>query len=271
MAKYKCKSLGVCDKANAAEVFDRTAGDDLKCPGCSSPLVAVDGPASGGGGAGSGGGGKTPLIAGAVAALVLLAGGGYYLTQGGKKATAPAAAPVQESLASAPVSAPTPASASASAAIPVVTPASASAVTAAPAASGIAPSDLETEKLRRAGQSKLTTGDAAGAEQASNRAAVNEMLKLAIAKMSQGKLAEAEKELLAARERDPKQSLVSYNLAVLRLRQGRKDDALKEFEASFMAGFNHFNQMDQDKDLDDLRKDARFRDLIAQYRNKPSQ
>jgi tetratricopeptide (TPR) repeat protein len=252
MAKYKCKSLGVCEKATAAEIFDRTAGDDLKCPSCGSPLLPLDTPASGGGRS------KTPLIAGAVAALALLGVGGYYLTAGRTK-TPETPAPAQES----------PASASAVAAsvpAPVAAPASAPVVAAPTAASGIAPSEAETKALRKDSQDKLTAGDAASAEQAGNKAAANEMLKLAIAKMSQGKLDDAEKELLAARERDPKQSLVSYNLAVLRLKQGRKDDALKEFEASFMAGFNYFNQMDQDTDLDNLRKDPRFNDLIAQYR-----
>jgi tetratricopeptide (TPR) repeat protein len=252
MAKYKCKSLGVCEKATAAEIFDRTAGDDLKCPSCSSPLVPLDTPAGGGSRS------KTPLIAGAVAALALLGGGGYYLTAGRTKA--PETPPlVQESPASA-------AAVAVAASVPVLAPASAPVVAAPTAASGIAPSEAETKALRKDSQDKLTAGDAASAEQAGNKAAANEMLKLAIAKMSQGKLEDAEKELLAARERDPKQSLVSYNLAVLRLKQGRKDDALKEFEASFMAGFNYFNQMDQDTDLDILRKDPRFNDLIAQYR-----
>ena len=75
---------------------------------------------------------------------------------------------------------------------------------------------------------------------------------------------------MAARERDPKQSLVSYNMAVLRLKQGRKDEALKELEASFMDGFSYFDQMDKDTDLDGIRKDARFNDLVAIYRNKSS-
>jgi tetratricopeptide (TPR) repeat protein len=251
MAKYKCKSLGVCDKANAAEIFDRTAGDDLKCPGCSSPLVPLDTPASGGGSS------KMPLIAGTVAALALLGGGGYYFTAGRTKAPE-TPAPVQESSASAATAASVPA--------PVAVPASAPVAVVPTAAAGIAPSEAETKVLRQASQNELTAGNAASAEQAGNKAAANEMLKLAIAKMSQGRLDDAEKELLAARERDPKQSLVSYNLAVLRLKQGRKDDALKEFEASFMAGFSHFNQMDQDTDLDGLRKDPRFNDLVAQYR-----
>ena len=62
----------------------------------------------------------------------------------------------------------------------------------------------------------------------------------------------------------------AVSLAVLRLKQGRRDDALKEFEASFMAGFSHFDKMDQDPDLDGLRKDARFTELVAQYRNAPA-
>jgi len=35
-----------------------------------------------------------------------------------------------------------------------------------------------------------------------------------------------------------------------------------------MAGFSYFDKMDQDSDLDVMRKDARFNVLVAQYRNK---
>ena len=92
------------------------------------------------------------------------------------------------------------------------------------------------------------------------------MLKLAIAKMAQGKLDEAEKVLLESRAKSPTQPLIAYNLAVLRLKQGRREDALKEFEASFVAGFRYFDEMDRDKDLDNLRKDLRFTKLVALYR-----
>ena len=242
MAKYKCKQLGVCDKADTGEIFDLAPGADQKCPGCGVLLTPIDFPTSS----------KPPkmaLIAGAAAVVALLAGGGYYLTAG--RAKAPEVSPPAEV-----VVAPTP------------MPAPAASQAAAP---GIAPTEAETKALRQDGEKKLTSGDAASAEQAGNKAAANEMLKLAIAKMAQGKLNEAEADLLAARERDPKQSLVSYNLAVLRLKQGRKDDALKEFEASFMAGFSYFDKMDQDSDLDVMRKDARFNTLVDQYRNKKSE
>ncbi|MBT9499165.1 MAG: tetratricopeptide repeat protein [Zoogloea sp.] len=246
MAKYKCPTLGDCDKANSGEIFERAPGEELKCPACGTLLDPVATP--GGSGGGGGGGSKTLLIAAGAAAVLILAGGGYYFTA--KPAKAPEPSPItQEAAAPAPAPAPV----------------------AAPATnSGIPPSEAETQKLREESQAKLVSGEAASAEQAGSKAAANEMLKLAIAKMAQGKLEDAEKDLLEARARDPKQSLVSYNLAILRLKQGRKDDALKEFEASFMAGFNYFDKMDQDTDLDALRKDSRFTDLVAQYRNKPT-
>lgn len=246
MAKYKCPTLGDCDKANSGEIFERAPGEELKCPACGTLLDPVATP--GGSGGGGGGGSKTLLIAAGAAAVLILAGGGYYFTA--KPAKAPEPPPItQEAAAPAPAPAPV----------------------AAPATnSGIPPSEAETQKLREESQAKLVSGEAASAEQAGSKAAANEMLKLAIAKMAQGKLEDAEKDLLEARARDPKQSLVSYNLAILRLKQGRKDDALKEFEASFMAGFNYFDKMDQDTDLDALRKDSRFTDLVAQYRNKPT-
>lgn len=248
MAKYKCPTLGDCDKANSGEIFERAPGEELKCPACGTLLDPVATP--GGSGGGGGGGSKTLLIAAGAAAVLILAGGGYYFTA--KPAKAPEPSPItQEAAAPAPAPAPAP--------------------VAAPATnSGIPPSEAETQKLREESQAKLVSGEAASAEQAGSKAAANEMLKLAIAKMAQGKLEDAEKDLLEARARDPKQSLVSYNLAILRLKQGRKDDALKEFEASFMAGFNYFDKMDQDTDLDALRKDSRFTDLVAQYRNKPT-
>lgn len=253
MAKYKCPTLGDCDKANSGEIFERAPGEELKCPACGTLLDPVATPGGSGGG-GGGGGSKTLLIAAGAAAVLILAGGGYYFTA--KPAKAPEPPPItQEAAAPAPAPAPTPAPA------PVAAPAT---------NSGIPPSEAETQKLREESQAKLVSGEAASAEQAGSKAAANEMLKLAIAKMAQGKLEDAEKDLLEARARDPKQSLVSYNLAILRLKQGRKDDALKEFEASFMAGFNYFDKMDQDTDLDALRKDSRFTDLVAQYRNKPT-
>lgn len=244
MTKYKCPTLGDCERANTGEVFERAPGEDLKCPGCATLLEPQRQAEPGR---------KRPLalVAGIGAAVVLLAaGGGYaYLKQ------APADAVVAQA---APEAAPAPEAAASPAA-----PASAAAPQ---AAGGIAPDENDTAVLRRESEARLRDGQAQAAEAAGSKAAANEMMKLAIAKMAQGKLDEAEKELEAARARAPQQPLVYYNLAVLRLKQDRTDDALKQFEASFMAGFDHFNEMDSDPDLAVLRADPRFGDLVKKYR-----
>lgn len=243
MAKYQCPTLGDCERANTGEVFEREPGEDLKCPGCSTLLepkitAGRQGPRLG----------AVPLAIAAVL-VVLVAGGGYVYYQQGAQETVvaqatgePAPAASVEALASAP----------------------------APAAGerqvGIAPSAEETAVLRREGESQLVDGKAAEAEAAGSKAAANEMLKVAIAKMAQGKLDDAEKELAAARERAPQQPLVYYNTAVLRLKQARTEEALKQFEAAFMAGFSHFKEMDADTDLDALRADPRFAELVKKYR-----
>jgi tetratricopeptide (TPR) repeat protein len=248
MAKYKCHTLGDCDRANAGEVFERSPGEDLHCPGCATPLEPVVTAQPDG----TGNKKMIPVVAGVVV-LALLAGGGYLYS---KRAPVPAVAvdpapTVAAAVVPVPVAAPVPALAT---------------VPASPA--GMAPSDVETRALRLEGEAQLAGGDAQNAANASSRAAVNELLKVAIAHMAQGKLADADKDLAQARERGPKEPLVYYNMAILRLKQGRTDDAMKEFEASFMAGFNHFDKLAEDHDLDDLRKTPQFAALLKQYDSK---
>lgn len=244
MAKYKCPTYGDCEKANAGEVFERSPGDDLKCPECSTLLVMQ------GGAAPASGGGKFPrgaVIAAVTGVLVLAAGAGGYWYM---KRPIMAVATVIE-------------------ATPQLVETVQSAVELGKSAM-LSPDDAQTKALRIEGDQKLASGDASGAEVASSKAAANEMLKAAISKMAQGKLAEAEKELLEARARDPRNVLVSYNMAVLRLKQSRMDDALNEFETSFSDGFSYFDQMAQDHDLDAVRKDKRFQDMVIRYQGQKS-
>jgi hypothetical protein len=249
MPNYKCPSVGDCDKANTGEVFVRTPAEDLRCPECSTLLVLQKSP----------GGEKTAsnvkLIAGAVAAVIVIVagvGGGFYYK---KSHAATDAATAAVPAAAAPASSP--------ALVAATEPASAST---AASAGGIAPSDAEITMQRKDSDTKLSQGDAQGAESASNQVAAKEMVKVAIAQMSQGKLGEAEKQLDDAAVRDPKQSLVYYNMGVLRLKQGRTDDALKQFEASFLNGFTYFDEMQKDPDLDAIRQDPRFIALVKKYR-----
>jgi tetratricopeptide (TPR) repeat protein len=252
MPKYKCPSVGDCDKANTGEIFERTAAEDIRCPECSTLMVLQDqnkptSPANP----------KIIAIA-AVAVFVVVAGvgGGLYY----KKSHAFAATEIAAAATGTAASAPAPAT--------PVTPVAVAQPASAPAGNGggIAPSDTEITAQRKDSDTKLSQGDAQGAESESNQVAAKEMVKVAIAQMSQGKLDDAEKELNDAAARDPKQSLVYYNMGVLRLKQGRTDEALKQFEASFLNGFNYFDEMAKDPDLDAIRKDPRFIALVKKYR-----
>jgi len=250
MATYKCGAVGDCEKANKGEIFERSPGDDLRCPECTQMLVrqtqaTVKGPD------------KKLIVAAAAAAVVVIAGVGgglYYKKSHASVESAGATAPASAEAVTVPASASSVADAA---------PATAS----GPAAqTGIAPSDADISAQRKDSDAKLKQGDASGAERASNQAAAKEMVKAAIAQMSQGKLDEAEKALNDAAARDPKQSLVYYNMGVLRLKQGRVDDALKQFEASFLNGFAYFDDMQKDPDLDAIRNDPRFQALVKKYR-----
>lgn len=249
MAKYKCPTLGDCDRANAGEIFERAPGDDLKCPQCEMLLVAEQGSAT------VASNRKGSLIAAAAAVVLLAAGGGAYIYK--KPALS---APVAEEIV---IEKPTVAVAQSSGPAPVPV---AAAIEVSKPGGAIAPSDAETTALRKEGDIKLVKGDTQGAEAAGNKAAANEMVKLAISKMAQGKLDEADKELADAKLRDPTNSLVYYNAGLLRMKQVRMEDALKEFEASFIAGFSYYDQMDRDPDLNILRGDKRFAELVAKYR-----
>ncbi|TDV37349.1 tetratricopeptide repeat protein [Paraburkholderia caballeronis] len=254
MANYKCPALGDCERANKGEIFERTPGEELRCPTCGTTLEAVARPGTKKNPGDDGGKGiGTPVIAAIAAAVVIVVGGGaYFYLHAHRSATV--VPPVASESAPAPVSA----------SAPVVV-AAASAPATAPAA-GLAPDDAEIARQSQAAAGQLASGSASDALADSKGAAAKEMIKVAVADMKQGKLDEAEHALNDALAQDPKQSLAYYNLGVLRLRQGNTDEALKQFEASFLNGFNYFDAMDKDPDLNGIRNDPRFTALVKKYR-----
>lgn len=248
MANYKCRAYGDCHYADSGEVFVRAPGDDLRCPGgCDTTLELDRGTKPPPGDESTRG--QFPVAA-VVAGVVLLlggaGGGGYYYVTHHQP---PPIHEVKQTPTTAVPATPT-------APAPVVT---------ASGPGGIAPSDAQIAELRNSSAARLTHGDAAGAEAASNDAAAKEMIKVAIADMQQGKLDDAEQALNNARARDSNQPLVYYNLSVLRLRQGRTDDALKELRTSFEYGFRAFDAMAKDPDFNGVRNDPRFVALLKQY------
>jgi len=250
MAKYHCKNFGSCPKADAHEELEIAPGMDPLCPECGMTLTSAeaqaDGPVA-----------KkwmVPAVIGVVA--VVMAGGSYWWWQAKQKAVVVTAA-----------------GAAVEALTPVVKQVASAAADALkdklsgqPTPTAGAPSEGEIDALMKAGESGLVKGDAQGAGKASERAVALEMIKSAIAYLGQGDLAKAESELNTAKARAPAEPLVYYNLAVVRIKQQRIDDAFAMLETAFAKGFKGLDAMEHDPDLAPLRKDARYQALLGKYR-----
>ncbi len=252
MPIYKCENYSNCASADIGKPIELASAVEPKCPVCSAPLKSQSGDSSvEAETVAERGGGKPVKIAAAVFSLALL-GGGYW---GYQKMNAPV------------VLQPLPSSSTAAAGVPAgdaKAPSVAAAEIKPPA--GLAPSENDTITLKKAADEALLKNKAAEAEASASKAAANELIKSAVAKIAQSKLAEAEDDLQSALKQDPKSSLAYYNLAVIKLRSNKKEDALRYFESSFQAGFPYYDKMEQDQDLSSLRKDPRFSALVAKYR-----
>jgi hypothetical protein len=66
----------------------------------------------------------------------------------------------------------------------------------------------------------------------------------------------------------PQDCLARYNLACSLALNHRRDDALVELRKAVELGYRDFTFMKQDRDLDSIRKDPRFRALMREYERK---
>jgi len=74
-----------------------------------------------------------------------------------------------------------------------------------------------------------------------------------------------DKQLVAARPADP---TAHYNLACRYALLKQPDLALVALRKAVELGYRDFRFMEQDRDLDSIRKDPRFRALVKEYRRK---
>ncbi|MCB1657989.1 MAG: hypothetical protein KDI39_07160 [Pseudomonadales bacterium] len=251
MYKYICKSVGDCSIADRGEpITSETMLNDPKCEVCNGPLELME--ESGASASSANNGTKRGVIAaGAVAALAIAGIGGWYAWH--------SKTDHQESLKTVSSQESTVQAPSQEAVTPTTEPMTQT------VGGGIAPSEAETSTARRAADTSLGNSQFSEAEKKAARAAALEMIKTAVAKMGQSDLVGAEKELMQAKERDAAEPLIYYNLAIVRLRQKQPEEALKQLEAAFMAGFSHFDVMNQDSDLDPLRNNPKFKELMRTY------
>ncbi len=74
-----------------------------------------------------------------------------------------------------------------------------------------------------------------------------------------------DKRLVQLRPRDP---LAHYNLACSYALLKRPDQALRTLRQAIELGYRDFRYMREDHDLDSIRQDPRFRQLLREYENR---
>ncbi len=74
-----------------------------------------------------------------------------------------------------------------------------------------------------------------------------------------------DKRLISLRPTDP---LAHYNLACSYSLLKRPDQALKSLRRAVELGYRDFRYMREDRDLDSIRSDVRFRQLLREYENR---
>lgn len=66
----------------------------------------------------------------------------------------------------------------------------------------------------------------------------------------------------------PKDPIIHYNLACSYSLVGEIDSAFEALEKATVLGYRDIRHIEKDKDLDNLRKDKRYQDLVGRLRDK---
>jgi len=88
----------------------------------------------------------------------------------------------------------------------------------------------------------------------------------AVAYMQQKKFNKAQEDLKTARELDPDNPSIRYNYACLYSIKGDVDLALDEIDAALTQGFNNYDALRFDSDLNNVRKHPEFRKILEKHK-----
>lgn len=99
-------------------------------------------------------------------------------------------------------------------------------------------------------------------------AAVHMLIHKAVKFMDQGKLNEAEAELLKARDVNPNARLVYYNLGCIESIRGNLENAIAHLESAVDCGYTNVDWMLKDNDLANVRPLRAFHELVARAYTK---
>lgn len=254
MAMYKCKNFGSCSRADSGEGFSLAAGIDDKCPECGSTLDRAD-KESDDSGSGNGGSGRRSVVIAAVAGVVVLviAGAGYLKWRAGQVV-------VLKPDTSTTTAAPAPAPANVP---PLMTPPAAEAQAAAKPAPRVV-----NERAARKICDEATKAKQTDAEKVCRHAAAVTLMNSGVLSAVDGKLDLAERDYLAARDKDPDLPELYFNLAVLKARQNKGAEALDNLTLASAKGFTQFSAIKGEPALQKLKLDPALKSKIEAFEAK---
>ena len=255
MAMYKCKNFGSCSRADTGEEFSLAAGADDKCPECGSSLdhVGNDTAESGNGG---GTRRKPVLIASVAGAIALVLAGVGYMTWSKNQVVIlrpdPNAAPVASAPAKPAPTPPKPAPPVAVEKPPVEKP----------------EPMVAKEMAARKTCDEATLAKQADADKVCRRATAITLTNSGVLAAIGGKLEQAEKDYLAAREKDPDFPELYFNLAVLKARQNKGSEAVDNLTLATTKGFTQFSAIKSEPALQQLKSDPALKLKIEAFESK---
>ena len=260
MAKYKCVNLGgTCSKAESGEIVERPLGGDNKCDECHMSLSPINDGGDGGGGSGP----NRKLIAvviGAIGIVMLTGVGVYEYKQWSSDRVVvlkPDSSPV--AVASIPISS----------AASLVTPAPTSASVAAEPAAIEKPAPMvANEVAARKTCDEAVKAKQRDADKVCRRATAITLMNSGTLSAINGKLDQAERDYLAAKDKDPDFPELYFNLAVLKARQNKGSEAVDNLNLASAKGFTQFSAIKGEPALQKLKSDPALKSKIEAFEVK---
>lgn len=250
MAMYKCKNFGSCLRADTGDEFSLATGADDKCPECGSSLDRV-GEESTDSGNGGGTRRKPVLMASVVGAIVLVCAGLGYMKWNSSRVVIlkpdPDAPPV--------VSAPT----QPSPAPPKPAPLPEQPPVGKPAPR--VPNEMDARKTC----DEATIAKQPDADKVCRRATAITLMNSGVLAAVKGNLEQAEKDYLAAKDKDPDFPELYFNLAVLKARQNKGSEAVDNLTLASAKGFTQFSAIKNEPALQQLKSDPALKLKIETF------
>lgn len=233
MSKYICKNYGSCQKADSRESIELPPGAEPICDECGFKLEPVEDDSA-----------RIPsrkkLLVGGFALAVLIAGASGYFWLGSS---------TSKRLAREAVAAVGPQKSDAQ-------------------ATGLPPDDKVLSEQKKEADAKIIAGGGAGASATQNSVIAKEFVKAAIPMMQAGKWREAEEQLMKAKQENPDEPLVYYNLAIVKLKQSQDKEAMANVEVALKKGFRDLPALESDADLKPLTSKPEYSALAGRYKTK---